>query len=111
MSNYINQIKEKIKNKIAVQEINIIDNSQAHRNHASFQEGQSHLTLQIKSNFLRKLKRVEAERILLSIIKKDLNVIDKNQCYQKKKQNKYKLPLNIGKGNRLLTQYSKRLFI
>ena len=71
MSNYINQIKEKIKNKIAVEEINIIDNSQAHRNHASFQEGQLHLTLQIKSNFLRKLKRVEAERILLSIIKKD----------------------------------------
>ena len=71
MSNYIDHIKEKIKNKIAVEEINIIDNSQAHRNHASFQEGQLHLTLQIKSNFLIKLKRVEAERILLSIIKKD----------------------------------------
>ena len=49
MSNYIDHIKEKIKNKIAVEEINIIDNSQAHRNHASFQEGQLHLTLQIKS--------------------------------------------------------------
>ena len=44
MSNYIDHIKEKIKNKIAVEEINIIDNSQAHRNHASFQEGQLHLT-------------------------------------------------------------------
>ena len=71
MSNYINQIKEKIKNKIAVQEINIIDNSQAHRNHASFQEGQLHLTLQIKSNYLRKLKRVEAEKNFVVYYKKD----------------------------------------
>ena len=69
MSLYIPQIKKKIKNKIQLEEIEIIDNSDAHRSHKSFQKGKLHLILEIKSNYLNKIKRLEAERILMKIIK------------------------------------------
>ena len=52
MNLFINQIKEKIKNKIELEEIKIIDNTEAHRNHKSFQKGKLHLILEIKSNYL-----------------------------------------------------------
>ena len=67
MSLYINQIKKKIKNKIKLEEIEIIDNSDAHRGHKSFQKGKLHLILKIKSNYLNNIKRLEAERILMKI--------------------------------------------
>tara|TARA_X000000368_G_C22765586_1_gene594798 strand:+ start:449 stop:703 length:255 start_codon:yes stop_codon:yes gene_type:complete len=69
MNLYINQIEEKIKNKIKLETIKIIDNSEAHKSHKSFQKGKLHLILEIKSNYLNKLKRVEAEKILMGIIK------------------------------------------
>ena len=69
MSLYINQIEKKIKNKIKLEEIKIIDNSDAHKNHKSFQKGKLHLILEIKSNYLNKLKRLDAEKILMKIIK------------------------------------------
>ena len=71
MSFYINQIEKKIKNNIQLEEIKIIDNTDAHKNHKSFQKGKLHLILEIKSNYLNKLRRLDAERILMKIIKDD----------------------------------------
>tara|TARA_Y100000768_G_C23660096_1_gene532726 strand:- start:229 stop:483 length:255 start_codon:yes stop_codon:yes gene_type:complete len=71
MSFYINQIEKKIKNKIQLEEIKIIDNTNAHKNHKSFQKGKLHLILEIKSNYLNNLSRLEAEKILMSTIKEE----------------------------------------
>ena len=71
MKSFINQIEEKIKNKIKLEEIKILDNSKAHKNHKSFQEGKFHLILEIKSNYLNNLSRLEAEKILMSTIKEE----------------------------------------
>ena len=79
MNLYINQIEEKIKNKIKPEKIKIIDNTDAHRKHRSFQKGKLHLILEIKSKNLNKLRRLEAEKILMEIkwkflvLKIDLN--------------------------------------
>ena len=73
MNLYINQIKKKIKNKIQLEEIEIIDNSNAHRNHKSFQKGKLHLILEIKSTYLNNLKRLEAEKILMRIFKDEFH--------------------------------------
>lgn len=72
MNLYINQIEEKIKNKIKLEEIKILDNTKAHRNHKTFQKGKLHLILEIKSNYLNNLKRLEAEKLLMEIVKDDL---------------------------------------
>ena len=69
MNFYINQIEKKIKNKIKLEEIKITDITKEHRSHKSFQEGKLHLILEIKSNYLNNLKRIEAEKILMSTIK------------------------------------------
>ena len=69
MNSYINQIEAKIKSKIKLEKIRIIDNTKAHRNHKTFQEGKLHLILEIRSIFLNKLSRLEAEKILMTIIK------------------------------------------
>ena len=80
MNLYINQIKEKIKNKIKLEEIKIIDNTDAHKKHKNFQEGKFHLILEIKSNYLNKFKRLEAEKILMEIVqdefKKNLHALE-----------------------------------
>ena len=73
MNLYINQIKKKIKKKIQLEEIEIIDNSNAHRNHKFFQKGKLHLILEIKSSYLNNLKRLEAEKILMRIFKDEFN--------------------------------------
>jgi len=72
MNLYINQIKEKIKNKIKLEEIKIIDNTSAHKSHKSFQAGKLHLILEIKSDYLNKLKRLDAEKILMKTLKDEL---------------------------------------
>ena len=71
MNLYINQIEKKIKNNIQLEEIKIIDNTNAHKNHKSFQKGKLHLILEIKSNYLNNLSRLEAEKILMSTIKEE----------------------------------------
>tara|TARA_Y100001970_G_C14067876_1_gene767702 strand:+ start:468 stop:719 length:252 start_codon:yes stop_codon:yes gene_type:complete len=70
--NVIKQIEKKIKNKINLEYINIIDNSKAHLNHKHFQKDKVHLILEIKSEYLKSLKRIDAERILMSSIKDEL---------------------------------------
>ena len=72
MNLYINQIKEKIKNKIKLEDIKIINNTESHKNHKSFQKGKLHLILEIKSNYLKNLKRLEAEKIIMKIMENDL---------------------------------------
>ena len=69
MNLYINQIEEKIKKKIKIEKIKIIDNSEAHKKHKSFQKGKLHLVLEIESKYLNNLKRLDAEKIIMSIIK------------------------------------------
>ena len=69
MNLYINQIEKKIKNNVELEQIKIIDNTEAHKNHKSFQQGKLHLIVEIKSNYLNNLSRLEAEKILMRIIK------------------------------------------
>ncbi len=71
MNTFIDQIEQKIKRNIKIEEIKIFDNSDAHKNHKSFQKGKLHLILEIKSKYLKNLKRLDAERALFNLIKED----------------------------------------
>ena len=71
MDNYIKQIEEKIKSKIDLEEIKILDNTEKHKNHKTFQKDRMHLVLEIKSKFLNSLRRIDAERKINSILKED----------------------------------------
>ncbi len=71
MNLYINQIEEKIKSKIELEEIKIIDNTHNHKSHKSFQKGKYHLILEIKSDYLKNLKRLDAEKLLMKTIENE----------------------------------------
>ena len=73
MNLYINQIEEKIKNKIKVEDIKIINNTESHKKHKSFQKGKLHLILEIKSDYLNKLRRLDAEKVIMETLKEEFN--------------------------------------
>ena len=58
MSLYITQIKKKIKNKIQLEEIEIIDNSDADRSHKYFQKVKQHLKGKQIINVSRRAKYI-----------------------------------------------------
>ena len=72
MNNYLKIIEEKIRNKISIEEIKIIDNSHKHTKHKFYNTEKYYLALEIKSNYLDSLSRLEAQRKVMEILKEDL---------------------------------------
>tara|TARA_B100000029_G_scaffold124840_1_gene118338 strand:- start:146 stop:400 length:255 start_codon:yes stop_codon:yes gene_type:complete len=72
MNNYIDFIEKKIKKNIDVEKIRILDNSQKHKSHKSFDSDKYHLYLEIESKFLKSLNQLEAQRNIMNILKDEL---------------------------------------
>ncbi len=72
MENYFEDIKKKIQDEIELEELKIIDNSQNHKNHKFFDKSKYHLKLEIKSNFLKSISYLDAQRKIMNILKDDL---------------------------------------
>ena len=75
MINFLQEIKEKIKKKINPEEIEIVDNSNLHRKHKFFDAKKFHLKLLIKSKQLKSLTKIEAHKIIFSILR-EANIIN-----------------------------------
>ena len=72
MENYFKDIEKKLKEKIAFEKIEIIDNSQKHKGHKFFSEEKYHLHLKIKSLYLKSISRLSAQKLSMNILKEDL---------------------------------------
>ena len=72
MENYFKDIEKKLKDKIAFEKIEIIDNSQKHKGHKFFSEEKYHLHLKIKSLYLKSISRLRAQKLIMNILKEDL---------------------------------------
>ena len=72
MTNLFNEIKEKINNELNPEQISLIDNSHLHIKHQSFVSGKFHLKLIVKSQKLKKMKKIEAHKIIFSILKNEM---------------------------------------
>ena len=72
MKNYFEEICEKLNDKIKIEEINIVDNSHKHIKHKSFSPEKFHLHLKIKSLFLKSMSRVNAQKMIMKVLKDDL---------------------------------------
>ena len=72
MKNYLNIIENKLKEKIKIEDIKIIDNSKKHKHHKSFDPGKLHIHIKIKSSYLSSLTRINAQRTVMSILSDDL---------------------------------------
>ena len=72
MKNYFDQIEAKLKKQIEIEELAIIDNSHKHKGHKFFSPKKFHLKLKIKSLYLNTISRVNAQKLVMKILKEDL---------------------------------------
>ena len=72
MKNYFDTIQIKLNEAIEIEEIEIVDNSQKHIGHKFFSSEKYHLHLKIKSSYLNSISRVNAQKMIMKILKKDL---------------------------------------
>ena len=72
MENYFKSIEKKLEEKITFEKLEIIDNSQKHKGHKFFSEDKYHLHLKIKSLYLKSISRLNAQKLIMNILKEDL---------------------------------------
>ena len=72
MENYFEYIKKKLEDKIKLESIEIIDNTAKHKGHKYFLENKYHLHLKIKSLYLKSITRINAQKLIMNILKEDL---------------------------------------
>tara|TARA_B100001564_G_C20643385_1_gene673241 strand:- start:1637 stop:1891 length:255 start_codon:yes stop_codon:yes gene_type:complete len=72
MKNYFDGIKTKLNKEIEIEEIEIVDNSHKHKGHKFYSPEKFHLQLKIKSIYLSSLSRVNAQKMIMKVLKDDL---------------------------------------
>tara|TARA_B110000967_G_scaffold20424_1_gene19039 strand:+ start:4125 stop:4379 length:255 start_codon:yes stop_codon:yes gene_type:complete len=72
MNDFLKFIENKVKKNIKVENILITDNSALHKKHKFFDPRKHHLCLEIKSNYLNSLSKVEAQREIMKVLADEL---------------------------------------
>ena len=71
MKNYFEELEKKLKNNINFEELDIVDNTHLHSDHKSFSPGKLHLHLKFKSNYLKSISNLKAQRLIMSVLKEE----------------------------------------
>ena len=72
MITFLKKIKAKINNKLSPEQILLIDNSYLHTKHKSFDSNKCHLKLIIKSKKLKNMGKIDAHKIIFSILNDEM---------------------------------------
>ena len=72
MTNFLEKIKEKINNSLKPEKILLVDNSNLHKKHKSFDSTKFNLKLIIESKKLKNLNKIEAHKIIFTILKEEM---------------------------------------
>ena len=70
----ISIIKNKLSEKIKIENINIEDKSFLHKNHKSNEKGKFHLKILIESKELNKIGKLESNRIIHKIMNEEIKL-------------------------------------
>ena len=73
MKNYFEKICIKLKEEIKIENIDIGDNSNKNKKHKSFSPEKFHLHLKIKSLYLDSISRVNAQKMIMKVLKDELS--------------------------------------
>ncbi len=72
----INQLSKKIENKLLkdafIKDVKIIDNTYKHLKHNSHQKGRFHIKLEINSDILKKMNRIQSNKVIYKILSEEL---------------------------------------
>jgi len=72
MNDFLEDLRKKIVDRINPESISIIDNSHLHTKHKSFDKNKFHIKLVIKSKELKKINKIEAHKIIFSILSNEM---------------------------------------
>ena len=72
MNDFLDTVKLAISNELNPEDILLIDNSKLHKKHKLFDSEKFNLKLIIKSKKLRKLSKIEAHKVIFSILKNEM---------------------------------------
>jgi len=72
MENYFKEIKKKLEQKIIFEKLEIINNSEKHKTHKFYSKDKYHLHLKIDSLYLKSLSRINAQKLIMNVLKDDL---------------------------------------
>ena len=72
MITFLEKVKAKINNKLSPEQILLIDNSYLHNKHKSFDSNKFHLKLIIKSEKLKNMKKIDAHKVIFSILNDEM---------------------------------------
>ena len=70
--NFLEIIKKKINDEINPEDIKLIDNSNLHAKHKSFDSNKFHLKVIIKSKKLNSIPKIDAHKKIFSILKDEI---------------------------------------
>jgi len=72
MLTFFEEIKKKIDNELKPELLSLIDNSSLHKKHKSFDYNKFHLKIIIKSEKLKKMGKIDAHKVIFSILKDEM---------------------------------------
>ena len=72
MKNYFKKLENKLKTQLQFEELIIVDNTHLHLKHKSFVPGKLHLHLKLKSNYLKSISQIHAQRLIMKTLKEEL---------------------------------------
>ena len=72
MNDFLEGVRSKIKDKINPEKISLIDKSYLHSKHQSSEKDKYHLKLVIKSEKLKKINKIEAHKLIFSILSEEI---------------------------------------
>ena len=65
-------VKKKLQDQINIETINIEDKSILHKNHAGNQKEKYHLKINLKSNELKKMNKIDSNKKIYKVLDKEL---------------------------------------
>ena len=65
-------VKKKLQSQIVIEDILIEDKSFLHKNHSGNQPNKFHLKISLKSNQLKKMKRIDSNKKIYQILNKEM---------------------------------------
>ena len=72
MITFLEKVKAKINNELNPEQLSLIDNSYLHTKHKSFDSNKFHIKLMIKSEKLKNMKKIDAHKVIFSILKEEM---------------------------------------
>ena len=72
MINFLKKLEIKISRELNLEKIQIINNSDLHRKHKSFNPDKVHLKIIIYSKKFKEMKRIDAHKMIFSLLKEEM---------------------------------------